>query len=301
MENRYTESFAEQPSSASRNAERDFIINAPTRYLSNFVLRLCQKGGEVQTLNQELMRENQQLKANEVVDELGLPNLRALEKHYETLFRKVEYTDQERRFERRPYAAHLFTVGIDMVNFKNFNDTIGYDAGNIALQQTVEALQGELRCGQSSPDFVARMSGDEILVVLGMWDDDKEKAQKIIEERLIDAVKKLNENSESGLLRRALGKNSEEFETIKGLMRKPQRRGVEEYPVGSGPIMLNVGMEGKILDMNGSEIDFKDVYAQCNPKRPDQNNKIFGLAAYPNVQFPLQRRAHETMAATPKE
>jgi len=78
----------------------------------------------------------------------GLPNRRALEADLETL---IGGRDVER-------AAVLF---VDLDGFKVINDTLGHEAGDGLLKLVAERLDGAMRDG----DLVARMSGDEFVVV----------------------------------------------------------------------------------------------------------------------------------------
>ena len=71
---------------------------------------------------------------------------------------------------------------VDLDGFKSINDTYGHDAGDFLLREIANRLKGQLRL----EDTVARMGGDEFVVVLARQASETETQH--IATRIIDAV-----------------------------------------------------------------------------------------------------------------
>jgi diguanylate cyclase (GGDEF)-like protein/PAS domain S-box-containing protein len=81
----------------------------------------------------------------------GLPNRRLLNDRLQQAFAFSARSGHE--------SALLF---IDLDNFKDINDTLGHDIGDLLLQQAAQRLKSCMR----ESDTVARMGGDEFVVML---------------------------------------------------------------------------------------------------------------------------------------
>jgi diguanylate cyclase (GGDEF)-like protein len=81
----------------------------------------------------------------------GLPNRRLLIDRLHQAFASSARSSRK--------GALLF---IDLDNFKDINDTLGHDIGDLLLQQTAQRIESCLR----EVDTVARLGGDEFVVVL---------------------------------------------------------------------------------------------------------------------------------------
>ena len=90
------------------------------------------------------------------VDELtGLYNYRYLEQRL---------TEELQRAKR--HNCPLSIIYVDFDNFKLINDTFGHEAGNRVLQRVCRTARSATR----GKDFVARVGGDELIVVLPQTD-----------------------------------------------------------------------------------------------------------------------------------
>jgi diguanylate cyclase (GGDEF)-like protein/PAS domain S-box-containing protein len=95
-------------------------------------------------------------------DELtGLPNRR--------LFLERLRHAQATAIRTHLYGALFF---LDLDNFKNINDTLGHDYGDMLLKEVARRLDGVTRSG----DTVARLGGDEFVVLFEELDADEEQA-----------------------------------------------------------------------------------------------------------------------------
>lgn len=92
--------------------------------------------------------------------------------HYDQLtnlpnrFLFVERFQQMIKLEHRKFR-HLTLMYLDLDRFKEVNDTLGHDMGDMLLKETAERI---LKCVRAD-DIVARMGGDEFTVILNNIDD----------------------------------------------------------------------------------------------------------------------------------
>jgi sigma-B regulation protein RsbU (phosphoserine phosphatase) len=144
---------------AKRNAER-ILRDTDEAYMK---LQVLMK--EVEGKQQELVELNIQLKELATTDPLtGLKNRRCLQ---EEIVANIELSKKEH--------SSFSLVLIDVDFFKRVNDTYGHPIGDAVLQELAKKLQVETR----SHDLVARMGGEEFMIVLP--NTNKEQAQVIAE------------------------------------------------------------------------------------------------------------------------
>ncbi len=144
---------------AKRNAER-ILHDTDEAYMK---LQGLMK--EVEGKQQELVELNTQLKELATTDPLtGLKNRRCLQ---EKIVENIELSKKEHS------SFALLLIDVDF--FKLVNDTYGHPIGDAVLQELAKKLQVETR----TQDLVARMGGEEFIIVLP--NTNKEHARVIAE------------------------------------------------------------------------------------------------------------------------
>ena len=104
----------------------------------------------------------------------GLPNRALLVDRLDTALARSERDQRE--------VAVLFC---DLDGFKRINDTVGHAAGDIVLAETARRLRGVLR----ENDTVARVGGDEFVVVVEPWNREIGSDRKTLEDDRMLAVR----------------------------------------------------------------------------------------------------------------
>lgn len=84
------------------------------------------------------------------------------------------------RSERNHESISVFFLDVD--GFKDINDTLGHDIGDLLLQQVAERLLNVLRRN----DTVARFGGDEFVILLGVNDDNN--TTSYVASKIIDTI-----------------------------------------------------------------------------------------------------------------
>ncbi len=106
----------------------------------------------LEQINHDLRSAEENVRHLAYHDELtGLPNRKLL----------MERLEQALTLARRTNARHG-VMFIDLDGFKRINDTLGHSSGDVVLRE----VAARLRCLLRDSDTVARMSGDEFVVVV---------------------------------------------------------------------------------------------------------------------------------------
>jgi diguanylate cyclase (GGDEF)-like protein len=101
----------------------------------------------------------------------GLPNRLMFQ---EQLRQSMGYASQ--------YGRKMAVMFLDLDRFKEINDTLGHDAGDLLLKQVAERLSASIRGG----DMVARLAGDEFTVILNDVEDDSDV--RVVAQRIVKAL-----------------------------------------------------------------------------------------------------------------
>ena len=113
--------------------------------------------GHINSAADTIRSHSQELEQNALHDSLtGLPNRRYLELELEKLKAASEADGVRRRAEDQAAMLH-----IDLDRFKQINDTLGHTAGDEVLVKVAGILRDVVR----DEDFVARIGGDEFVMV----------------------------------------------------------------------------------------------------------------------------------------
>ncbi|AIW20975.1 diguanylate cyclase domain-containing protein [Vibrio coralliilyticus] len=157
--------------------DTEFRIMA--QFFNQMTMSLCETTVTKQELEEEVMRQTQQLKHKQEQliflsehDPLtNLVNRRAFDKALENAIVKANRTQ-----------CKLAIFFIDLDDFKSVNDTFGHEAGDAILIEVASRITAAIR----ESDFVGRFGGDEFVICLDLLHDFDIVAKKA--EQLLDAI-----------------------------------------------------------------------------------------------------------------
>ena len=165
--------FVEMVHPEDREFIRNKIVNAGLEGgSSSGDYRLCTLESETLAVHQELARPSD---SRDIV--LGTVQNITRQRESEKKIRQLAYSDELTGLASRAYfhkhledvikAAHrrserFALLFLDLDGFKDVNDSLGHDAGDLLLKEIARRLQNVLR----ETDFVARLSGDEFCIMV---------------------------------------------------------------------------------------------------------------------------------------
>uniref|UniRef100_UPI000D4084B2 diguanylate cyclase domain-containing protein n=1 Tax=unclassified Variovorax TaxID=663243 RepID=UPI000D4084B2 len=115
----------------------------------------------------------------------GLPNRKLLDDRL-----------QQALVRARRHGHQVAVLYLDLDGFKALNDTLGHEAGDEALEEIARRLLGLVR----QTDTVARIGGDEFVLLAADFEDSAERAALILAQRCIDAIAQPLEVRNAGIV-----------------------------------------------------------------------------------------------------
>lgn len=215
----------------------------------------------------------------------GLPNRSMFQKHLSNILRITKQKNQK--------LALLF---LDLDDFKNINDALGHQAGDVLLQEVASRLSGALRNYEfiqpgkytdKAIDLVARLGGDEFIILLNDIEgpfDATSVADRVLQ-NLKDPVeiygKQVYVNSSIGItLYPDDTENSDDLIKFADIaMYHAKDQGKNHYQFYSH--QLNVDLQNR-LQMNSHmrhALDRNLFFLHYQPKIETRTGKIMGLEA----------------------
>ena len=156
-----------------RHERTYFSVKLPLRAADGSIYALCGISTDI-TEHKKNLEQIHQLAYYDALT--GLPNRRLLLEHLQFALARSARSRRE--------GALLF---IDLDNFKQLNDTLGHDMGDLLLQQVSERLLNQVRL----EDSLSRLGGDEFVLILENLEPEPQAAIATIEhvaEKLLRAL-----------------------------------------------------------------------------------------------------------------
>lgn len=156
-----------------RNERTYFSVKLPLRAADGSIYALCGISTDI-TEHKKNLEQIHQLAYYDALT--GLPNRRLLLEHLQFALARSARSRRE--------GALLF---IDLDNFKQLNDTLGHDMGDLLLQQVSDRLLNQVRL----EDSLSRLGGDEFVLILENLEPEPQAAIASIEqvaEKLLRAL-----------------------------------------------------------------------------------------------------------------
>lgn len=154
---------AEQARDVARSqllAERQARLEQVEAHNAELERRVSDRTAELERVNHDLQEQKQKLAKEASQDNLtGLANRRALAQRFQLV---SALSDRD--------TAQYALLLIDLDGFKDVNDTAGHDAGDSVLKALAQRLQALVRAG----DTLARIGGDEFVVLMAQVTGDRE-------------------------------------------------------------------------------------------------------------------------------
>lgn len=134
------------------------VFNQMSQRLQRNQLELEESRGEVESANQRLVVQNQELqRVNEVLEQLSITD--GLTKLHNHRFFHEHLRREMKRVARTGEPLSLILIDVD--GFKQLNDRYGHAVGDAMLKQVAEVMNGVVR----ETDLLARYGGEEFALL----------------------------------------------------------------------------------------------------------------------------------------
>ncbi len=151
--------------SKRKNSYLLFVVSESITFFRDEEIQLLNEIAEDLAFALYSMKKNRKIKFLEYFDlSTKLPNRRYFFKYIQDIIDKKE-------------KNHFALVIIDILNFKDINETVNFEAGDLLLKEFSNKLKEIL---SSKASMIARIGGDEFGIILE--EKDKEKVFKIVKE-----------------------------------------------------------------------------------------------------------------------
>jgi len=172
---------------------------------------------------------------------------------------------------------------LDLDHFKNVNDSLGHDVGDLLLQSVSERIKGAIRAS----DFVARLGGDEFAVVLSELDSPEAAAlvaQKILDRLVIPHSLKSHEILVSSSIGIAISNDKHNtpaalLKAADAAMYQAKRKGRSQYAYFSQDLEEQAMKRMEIARSLNEAIDRDELSIFYQPQIAAQTGELVGFEA----------------------
>lgn len=252
-------------------------FNEMMKIISNNYGELSLTKEQLERSQDELQENYRQIKHLAYTDTLtGLPNRAAFMNHAQDVFHHTS------SFERH---AILF---IDLDNFKNVNDTLGHDYGDLLLQQIASKLSQLIE----PDDLLARTGGDEFLL-LKQQADDMDELDKFASRLISIAQHPFELDDETIHVSMSIGISifpqngltvNELIKNADIAMYSAKFSGKSNYRFFNSSMEDEVNRKNEIEEILHNAIENQEIYMLYQPQCDTQTGRVIGCEALMRIR-----------------